>query len=128
MGKSDMGMDRFKQIQEIILGEFAEAWEKQLQTLDGKLQKLAGTVEKNFTTFEQRLQELEQALTTRIDQTENSLSDKTQALRTDFETFRDTFRAETAAGLARKMDTTKISQLFADLSERLLDQKPEAAE
>jgi len=45
MSKNDMGMDRFKQIQEIILGEFADAWEKKLDDLNKRLSQLNSTME-----------------------------------------------------------------------------------
>ncbi len=127
MSKNDMGMDRFKQIQEIILGEFADAWEKKLDDINKRLSQLNSTMEKNFSTFDQRLQELESALNSRIGETESGLTKKITTLRSDFETFRDTFSTETAQGLGRKLDIQMISSLFAELSDRLQNHNSETA-
>ncbi len=127
MSKNDMGMDRFKQIQEIILGEFADAWEKKLEDINKRLAQLNSTMEHNFSTFDQRLQELESALNSRIGETESGLTKKITTLRSDFETFRDTFSTETAQGLGRKLDIQTISSLFAELSDRLQNHDSETA-
>ena len=94
MGANDAMSDRFRQIQEIIFGEYADQWNSKFQALEKGIKDLARKTDSRFSELRQVLQASGSELTGEVQKLQAELSSDRQAVSARIETLQSELEAK----------------------------------
>jgi len=112
MGANEMVSDRFRQIQEIILGEYSDQWNSKFQALEKSIKDLARKTDSRFKELQEKLQATDSERAGDVQKLRAELSQDRQALKARLEAMQSELEAKIEALQQGKIDQDKLGDFL----------------
>ena len=112
MGANEVVSDRFRQIQEIILGEYSELWDQRFQALEKSIKDLARKTDKRFNELHEALQASSDGLKGEVQNLEAALAAERQAVHSRLDALKSELETQIDALRQGKIDHEKLGEFL----------------
>ena len=112
MGANETVSDRFRQIQEIILGEYSDQWNSKFQALEKSIKDLARQTDKRFAELQAGLQASNSELASETEKIQAEFDKERQAVSARLEALKSELEAKIEALEQGKIDHEKLGDFL----------------